>query len=252
MILEFDLGNTRCKWRVRDNNKIIVRGYQLINISFQELDLSLNQYKALISDVWVVSVVGERLESALINWSQGFLQLSPKFARTSAVCAGVVNGYAEPLRLGADRWLGVVCCYNRLRTAFVLVSFGTAITVDLVLQNGRHVGGFIAPGINLMLDSVVQKTYGVAAEKDLGSFDLCPGTSTTEAVYSALTAMLVGLIENARTQLHELDPRGYAEIIFTGGDSDKLLPFYPGVQQIPDLVLDGLDYVFGDSKNLEQ
>lgn len=252
MILEFDLGNTRCKWRLRDADNIVIRGHLLTTESFSRLDLLLDLYRPLIKRIWVVSVVGKDIEQSFMDWCQSSVGVDPEFARPSEFCAGAVNGYSEPSRLGADRWVGIVGGYNRLRNTFILVSFGTAVTVDLVLQNGKHVGGFIAPGINLMLDSLRHGTYQVVLGKDPEAFSLQPGLTTAAAVYAALAAMMSGLIENALVRLSEIDPLHHAEIIFTGGDSSQFLPLYPRAQQISDLVLDGLGYFFNESKNLEQ
>lgn len=252
MILEFDLGNTRCKWRVRDEGNLMVRGVQPIKDSFTRLDASLISYRASIREVRCASVVGADIEQRLISWCQSTLQILPVFARADSICAGVVNGYIEPARLGVDRWVGIVCAYNYLQTAFILVSFGTAVTVDLVLRDGRHVGGFIAPGAKLMLDSLMSGTCRVVTDKDFSPLNLQPGVTTNEAVQAALAAMLVGLIENGLAQLYQLEPQAQVNVVFTGGDAEKFLSFYPGAWQMPDLVLDGLAYVFNDPKNVGQ
>lgn len=252
MILEFDLGNTRCKWRLRDGQVQLVRGYLLTAESFGDLDILLGLYRAQIKQVRCVSVVSEGKEGDLKDWCKSFLNIVPEFVHVLPVCAGVVNGYIEPSKLGADRWVGIVCAYNRLRKALILISFGTAITVDLVLGDGRHVGGFIAPGINLMLDSLSSGTCRIVIEKSFSSSSLQAGITTYDAVHSALAAMLVGLIDNGVAQLHQLEPEVRPDIVFTGGDAGKFLQFYPEAKQMPDLVLDGLDYIFNDPKNVER
>lgn len=251
MILEMDLGNSRFKWRLRDANKIIAQGDIPAGSLFHELDTSLANYFPLIELVLVASVVGYERDQQFIAWSKRCFAISPVFAKSTPHCAGVTNGYAEPELLGVDRWLGIISVYNRCRTAFVLVSFGTAVTVDVVLQNGGHVGGFIAPGVNLMLDSLTKGTRQVAPDRKVGEFTLRPGVTTTGAVYSAITAMLIGLIKNATREFDD-ESIHKIEIIFTGGDAHKFLPFYPGAKYMADVVLDGLMYVLGDSKKLEQ
>jgi type III pantothenate kinase len=240
MILEIDMGNTRLKWRIRDQQATLVYGF--INVE-AKLDLLIDKfepYRRGISAVLVASVVGERLEQRLTDWSIGYLALQPIFARSGVTCGLVRNGYREPQLLGVDRWLGIVAAYKLVNNACVVVSCGTAITLDLIAQSGEHLGGFIAPGLNLMLDSLTSGTRQIKLSQQLSALDLSPATSTTNAVYAACAAMLMGLIDNGTRQLCKLDQNPEFQLIFTGGDAAKLLPFYPQAQLVPDLVLDGL------------
>lgn len=248
MILEVDLGNTRCKWRLRNGKDSVARGSLFISEPFNALASDLEGFRSQIKYVWVASVIEPELEQAFIQWSVDYLSITPGFARTTDICMGVINGYREPHRLGVDRWLGMVACFQRIQKAFLLVSFGTAVTVDIVLENGRHAGGFIAPGLNLMLDSLQQKTHQVKADRHWERLSLLPGASTTDAVYAAVTAMLVGLIENGLTQSRNLAPHAEFDVIFAGGDAHKMLPFYPRAQYMPELVLDGLAYILDNSR----
>lgn len=252
MILEFDLGNTRCKWRVRDTQAAIVRGHLFTAGHFSELDTSLSLYRSEIKSVWCVSVVSETKEQELVDWCKSFLNITPRFARAVKACAGVISGYAEPSKLGADRWLGIVSAHNYFPGPLMLVSFGTAVTVDLVSMNGRHLGGFIAPGINLMLDSLASRTSRIAIDNFFEVTSLQVGITTNEAVYAALTVMLVGLIDSGAAQLHKMEIENNINVVFTGGDAGKFLSLYPEAKLMPDLVLDGLDYVFNDPKNAER
>ena len=248
MILEMDLGNTRCKWRLREGSEVAMRGAIPISESFGELELPLRQYKQQIKKCWVVSVVHPGIDNALSRWVSGYLAINPEFARTGKTCTGIVNGYEKPESLGVDRWLAIVAAGREITSSFLMVSFGTAVTLDLVLENGQHVGGYIAPGLNLMLDSLQQGTYGVAAESNDPKMELFPGTTTVDAVHAAIAAMVVGLIENALSKLQEISGRQLTELIFTGGDAIKFLPLYPDAKYKPELVLDGLAFVLGASQ----
>jgi len=243
MILEIDMGNTRLKWRIRDQQTKLAQGFIGIEESLDLLIDNIEPYRSALSAVLVASVVGERLEQALTEWSSGYLALQPQFARSSTACGLVRNGYREPQLLGVDRWLGVVAAYRLVNQACIVVSCGTAITLDLIAQSGKHLGGFIAPGLNLMLDSLTSGTRQIKLTQTISALNLSPAASTTNAVYAACGAMLVGLIDNGTRQLCMLDQNPEFQIIFTGGDAVKLLPLYPQAQIVPDLVLDGLTCV---------
>ena len=248
MILEFDLGNTRFKWRLRREREIASRGFLHASGSFSELESILEIYGRQIKRVWVASVVGNTIEQSLSSWSESYLSVTPEFARSESICGGVTNGYDEPRQLGVDRWLSIVACYQQTKKAFLLATFGTAITVDIVLENGKHVGGFIAPGFSLMLDSLQQKTRQIILDQHSELLELRPGTSTTEAVYAAVTAMLSGLVENSVRQLQIIAPSIEFDVVFAGGDAQRALPFYPQAQLKSELVLDGLAYALENPK----
>lgn len=243
MILEIDMGNTRLKWRVRDRQTTLIQGAMGVEESLDLLADRIDPYRSAISVVAVASVVGPALEQNLIDWSLANLALRPLFARSGVACGMVRNGYREAQTLGVDRWLGMIAAFKLANKACVVVSCGTAITLDLVARDGEHLGGFIAPGLNLMLDSLSSGTRQIQLNQSMLALELSPGTTTSNAVYSACGAMLMGLIDNGVRQLSKDDRDFEFQMFFTGGDASKLLPFYPLAQLVPDLVLDGLGCV---------
>jgi len=251
MILEIDMGNTRLKWRVRYQQVTVIQGAIAIEESLDLLFVKIEPHRDAISVVSVASVVGEQLEKKLVEWSLGCLDVLPVFARSSAICGLVRNGYHNPHTLGVDRWLGIVAAHRLVSAACVVVSCGTAITVDLIARDGKHIGGFIAPGLSLMLDSLTSGTRQIKLDHTVAALDLSPGAATSDAVYSACAAMLTGLVDNGVRQLRRLDQSSEFQMVFTGGDAGKLLSFYPQARLVPDLVLDGLACVLDYPQQLE-
>lgn len=251
MILEVDMGNTRLKWRLRDQEKVVTQGAIGIEDPLDLLADKFGAYCKLISLVAVASVVGDLLEEKFTDWSLANTRLHPVFVRTGASCGSVRNGYREYQTLGVDRWLGMLAAYRLIDGACVVVSCGTAVTVDLIARDGQHLGGFIAPGLNLMLDSLVSRTRKINLKSEVPEFTLLPASATSDAVYSACTAMVTGLIDNGVQQLRKHDQYTEPQILFTGGDAHKFLSFYPQARLIPDLVMDGLACVLDYPQHLE-
>src|SRR3546814_7641358 len=52
-------------------------------------------------------------------------------ARTQAALDGVRIAYAQPQRLGVDRFLALLAAHARSRQATLVVGVGTALTIDL-------------------------------------------------------------------------------------------------------------------------
>ena len=109
---------------------------------------------------------GRQVERALAAAVRARFGLRTEFIRSTRAAAGVRNGYRDTWRLGADRWVGVIAAHAlaRGRPALV-VNIGTALTVDAVTGNGRHLGGAIVPGPNTMIESLLAGTHGIAAAR---------------------------------------------------------------------------------------
>lgn len=222
--LDVDIGNTRTKWRFGG-----VRGTGSGVVIPALEDRPDRVCIACVSAAR--EEIGARFESAF--------GVHPEFAETTAHLAGVTCGYKEPALLGVDRWLALVAAWNAASQPAVVADIGTAATLDFVMSDGNHVGGYIVPGLGTMAAALARDTARVRVAGDLAP-DLLPGRDTVQAVRRGTTAMLVSFLEwsVARFSCHG----GESPTVFlTGGDADDLagrLSFPVRIE--PDLVLDGL------------
>ena len=143
--------------------------------------------------------------------------------------------YAEPERLGIDRWLSLLAAREEAQSA-VVVDAGTAITVDL-LQHSSHQGGYILPGLRLQADALQRATARVRfPEPDWSS--MLPGHDTASCVGHGIIATVVALILSL-AQEHG------ASILVDGGDAGRLLPWLPGALHRPLLIPKGMALAAG-------
>ena len=141
--------------------------------------------------------------------------------------------------VGEDRLLNAAAAYDVLKQACVVVDAGTAITVDFVDGAGTFHGGAIAPGGQLMLDALQERT-SLLPEVEFGRPEEALGHNTTEA-------MKTGVYHALRGMVHELVEK-YAEVagsfplvIATGGDGALLFKEDERVDRVvPDLTLMGM------------
>lgn len=244
MILEIDMGNTRLKWRLKSPLSNLAAGSIPTGSGYEALRDSIGERAVDISRVLVASVRTDEEESALADWARDNLGLAPEFARSAAMCGLVTNGYADPSRLGVDRWLAILAGYHQIRDACVIVSAGTALTVDLVAHDGCHLGGYIAPGFTLFNASLSKSTSKVnVVDNNLG-LSLSPGDTTVAAVNNACAVMIKGLIDNGLNYIKTKDKQRQIHLLLTGGDAGRVHSLYPWAQSKQELVLDGLSYVF--------
>lgn len=244
MILELDAGNTRIKWRLRDDSGKVARGHLASSLRWSELSSALEAAMANLDGkpvgrVLVASVLGDVRNQELQAWCERQFAITPEFALGAFNIGGVFNGYTIPESLGVDRWLAILAGFALVRQACVIVDGGSALTVDLLHSSGHHIGGYIAPGIKLMRRALLGNTHGVHINELPADFSLTPGRDTETCVAAAQAAMVCGLIEQALSQLRQVDQREPA-LIFTGGDAEWLLSHFPDAYWQPDLVLDGL------------
>jgi type III pantothenate kinase len=156
-------------------------------------------------------------------------------ARTQAGCAGLRIAYADPSRLGVDRFLALLAARERGGAALV-VGVGTALTLDLVDADGRHHGGRIAPSPSLMREALHARTAALPAE---GGVRVEFAADTADALASgcdgAALALIADAMAAARTRLGA-DPA----LLLHGGGAAALQAGLPDAVSMPGLVLQGL------------
>jgi pantothenate kinase type III len=198
-------------------------------------------------------VADRRLYIVLLN-AQG--KLTP-VADSNRLRTWLLNGgepltagriaYREPARLGVDRFLALIAAHRAARGTdhagrpSLIIDAGTAITYDLLLANGTHLGGLILPGLGMMRDSLLAGTQippQASADAEV------PWADDTAAAIAAGGLHAAGaLAERLYQQLRDVDAGAGREprLWLTGGDAERLASVIgPPVDQVPDLVLRGL------------
>lgn len=220
MKLLLDMGNTRLKWALQQESSSAWLAHG--SIDWQGNLAGLTDAWAslpLPAAVIAASVVGNEREAQLAAISQNLWQREPYWLRTPASACGVRNAYAEPERLGVDRFLTMVSAHAEAHGACVLASAGTALTLDAMTADGRHLGGLIAPGVQLMQQSLLQATARVRPERPGELLELADNTA--DAVSSGCWQAAVALVERfARRMTQKLEAT--PTLILAGGDAQQL------------------------------
>lgn len=232
MMVLVDAGNTRVKWGVWGGRDWHARG-ALTHDALDALPTLALRWGA--TEVVACSVAGAAVDAAIeaaVRAAGGQL----RWFRSTAACAGVSNGYARPAQLGADRWAALIGAWDLLGADCLVVSAGTATTVDrLCVRDGqaRFVGGVILPGFDLMRDALARNTARLPQAR--GAWAAWPD-NTDDAIVSGCLQAQVGAIERLHRQAG-----GDCPVLLTGGGGDRLasllaIPF----THVDDLVLRGL------------
>ena len=242
MKLLFDVGNTRIKWAMELDGRLLEAGSVTHRgISAADAVGFVAKLTGSPSSAWAVNVAGPDIEAALRQAVMARFNLSLRLARTTAAYGGVTNGYTNYEQLGADRWAAIVACGHRFKRPICVVDIGTAVTIDLVREGGAHQGGIILPGLQLMLGALRQDTSDIDIFANSSRGDVPDGDwfgrDTLTAIHrGALFALRAAITEAARS----LDD-GRPLVILTGGDAPQVGEL-AGCDTLlePDLVLHGL------------
>ncbi|PMR70973.1 type III pantothenate kinase [Halomonas heilongjiangensis] len=243
MILDLDIGNTLSKWRLKDADSSEIRSRGAVwtreewrpGSDIPDLDVV---EAVRISSVARRAVLEETV--SLLRRRVGAVHV----ARSAPEALGVTNGYEEPGRLGVDRWMGTLACYQ-LAGGCCSVDCGSAITVDFVLPGGRHLGGYILPGLRLMKESLKLGTRNVAIDPDSEAEELLgPGTRTVEAVNHGIYMAAVSAVNRIYSEV--CDREGVPlPMLLTGGDARVISRGIQVPHAVwPDMVYAGLEACF--------
>jgi type III pantothenate kinase len=154
---------------------------------------------------------------------------------------GVRNTYLNPLQLGSDRWAALIAARYRIKGACLVVSCGTATTVDALSEDGEFLGGLILPGVTLMQQSLLHNTAQLKVEA--GQLENFP-RKTDDAIYSGVIRATIGAIEHQRTVLKNLCSSNTIPCVLSGGAADKIEKLLGiDVERVDNLVLEGLKII---------
>lgn len=234
MILAIDSGNSRIKWGVHDGEQWLRFG----EVERHDIESLERAWQALAAPERIVAcnVAGDiaqaRLARMLSRWN-----ITPVWCESRELQCGVSNGYDEPGQLGPDRWAALIGAWRLYPRASLVVNCGTALTVDTLSDKGHFLGGTIAPGFELMLQSLAQNTAGLKTAG--GVFQHLP-CNTANAIHTGAIAASLGTIEHMTKAMRAA---GHAprHCVLSGGNAALLKPHLSlEVKEVGRLVLEGL------------
>jgi len=241
MILLVDIGNTRIKWALsRDGSLDQQRA--AAHATWTRADaLAAFESIAPPARVLVSNVGGEPIAALIRDTARELWSLEPEFIHSTASAAGIRNAYSEPAKLGVDRWLAMIGAYASEQRPICVVSIGTAATIDGVDATGRHLGGLIIPGPDLMVDSLLHNTSDIARRTQNGSIGTGVfANNTLGAIKQGAAHAAAALIERAVATMREQLGESPTLVISGGASSEVASALGIPHVAMSDLVLRGL------------
>ncbi len=250
--LLLDVGNSRIKWGVLDDRGIRRTGHiARSKLSDDGLQVLTTRLPRAVEAVFVSNVAGTSFGTRLSGVIGAHCGCDVRFARSAKRGWGVTNGYREPRRMGVDRWVALVGAWHEFGKACLVVDAGTAVTIDALDGDGRHLGGQIIPGLRTMASSLSTATADiplVGTNASAGAPDArIFGSSTAAAVREGALNAVAGAVDRAFRTLQSI---AYEPVIvLTGGDASRILNALcePPTHR-PHLVLQGLAVMLEDDE----
>ncbi len=150
----------------------------------------------------------------------------------------------NPEKVGVDRLLNAIGV-NRIKPEnkpAIVISSGTATTVDYVSESGVFSGGSIFPGFEMMAISLNLYTSLlplISLENLKNEEHLALGKNTSQALHSGLFWAQSGAVKELIKQLQKIS-ENEAEIYLTGGGAEVLHQELTSLKLVKDLSLQGL------------
>jgi len=237
--LLLDIGNTRIKWAVREAGSIGTP--QALSHGDPAWLAGFDAALALMpepAEVLIAAVAPELLTLDALRVLEARWPRCPSMrAQSAARLARFSSAYAQPERLGVDRFLACAAAAESLQP-LLLLGCGTALTIDLIDADGRHHGGLIAPAPETMRAAVLSRTARVhwlraGAAQDFGS-------NTEDCLESGVWTAAAGMVERALRKGTAV--LGAVPVLMAHGGAAAALASLLDVplRIVPDLVMQGL------------
>ena len=251
MILVVDIGNSRIKWVCLDEPSLDAVGETVhCQTSIDAFHVIGEALPSDISRVIATNVAGKSHELALASVCAERWSISPEFVIPDKEGHGISSVYADPSKLGADRWAALIAAHRLEKGASAVIDAGTTVTLDMVDAKGQHLGGLIMAGPDLVYSALNNETGNI------GKINLTPdassgleilGSNTKMAVANGTMLSIASAVDRALLTV-SAEIRESPTVYITGGNALVLSSWLETrAQYRPNLVLEGLTFIVAEN-----
>jgi type III pantothenate kinase len=228
-----DSGNSRLKLARREPS-----GWQIMaTLDFDDPALT-DRFRALMQEfpfqrAFLASVSqgwrAERLDALLGQIRQPVTRIE-----SMARIGRLRTAYQQPKQLGVDRFLALLAASD-LDQNTLLLSFGTALTADVLTADGRHRGGLIAPSPDFQWQRMRDHFPGLFENPGRAQ---TLADNTADALATGIEQQLLGMVQRLLSQSFADES---ATILVSGGGAEPWLRLLPKPCEFaPDLLFQGM------------
>jgi type III pantothenate kinase len=213
-----DIGNTETKICVYSTQKKIVKKIILKSNSLNSQYLKKNLSYISKKKVFIKKIIFSSVVPKLFKLVKYFLLKNFKlkvFEIKELNINKLIKISVNKKQIGSDRLCNAIGI-NDNKNNYIIIDFGTATTFDVIIKN-KYLGGIIAPGVLLSLNTLVSKASLIPSLK-LKKVKNVLGKNTVSAVRSGFYWGYIGLVENIIDKISKHTKKKY-KLILTGGYS---------------------------------
>ncbi len=149
----------------------------------------------------------------------------------------------EPQKVGTDRVVCAAVAYDVVEEAVAVVDCGTAMTIDLIDENGVFQGGVICPGLETGAEAL-NKSAAQLPKVKLTRPEAPYGKNTKDAINCGLYYSAIGTIEDVIRRYAEQIGK-WPKTILTGSAAELIKDDCEFIDTyVPNLVLKGIVMAF--------
>jgi type III pantothenate kinase len=254
MLLAIDVGNTQSHLGVFDSERLVAH-WRFATAADETADELAVRVSALVAleRLRLGEIDGSSISSVVPQLTPEYAAMCDRYLDGGSLIVGpgVSTGMPiqldNPRELGADRLVNAVAAHHRFGGPCAVVDFGTAITFDVVSQDGEYLGGVIGPGVEISMEALAERTAKlppIELGEPLGEPGGVIGKSTQASLQSGIVYGFAGAVDAiARRVQHELGPE--TQFVATGGHAAAIVPFCEMIDEIDDLLtLTGLRLIW--------
>ena len=240
MYLIGDIGNSEIKMSIVNSKKRIIK-----KINFSSNNISLINIKKEFKTFYKYFSKIEKILFCSVVPNSFILIKKFLKTKTNVKCyeikelnlTSLIKIKVNYSQVGSDRVTNAISLVNDKKN-FIIIDLGTATTFDVLIKKS-YIGGIIAPGIKISLNTLSDRAT-LIPKINLKKTDNVIGLDTISAVRSGFFWGYAGLIDNI-INLIKKETRKSFKIIITGGFSSLIkYPIKTKVVEDEDITLKGL------------
>ena len=248
MLLAVDLGNSNITFGLFSAKKLLKKIILPIHSTCNKRKF-IQEIKKVYSrfdiDTIIICSVVPKIEKVLITILKEAFKVKPLVLGKS-IKVPIRNLYKKSEQVGQDRLINAYVGYAFYKTPLIIIDFGTAVTFDVVSKKGAYLGGIIAPGMEMSLNTLSEKAAllpKIKLKRPSTVLGKTTSDSMASGVFYGYAAMCDGLVARLEKKF------GYKfNVVITGGNAHLIKPLTVSIKKLDeDLILKGINLVHRSS-----